>query len=266
MILYEGGEDVPLREVNSSSVFATGKAFPTKEWGVITIVAQEIKYYLKSNGAKSYRYFIVQFKDGAKVQTWGTNIRKGLVRNPNQPSVYHVGFMGQGGHTSSKDGKTTAEYQVWLSMLARCYSEKEQKRNKGVYNDCAVDKRWHNFQNFCKDLPSLTGYGEWLISVVQGKKYDLDKDIKFKGNKIYSKDTCQFVPHAINLGRYNKRQPVTGLTYIATRLSDGYEEEFTNQTEFSEKHNILHPSYVCQHILGKQSPLTDWKIVVKEET
>ena len=27
---------------------------------------------------------------------------------------------------------------------------------------------------------------------------DLDKDILFKGNKVYSPETCCFVPHAVN--------------------------------------------------------------------
>ena len=40
---------------------------------------------------------------------------------------------------------------------------------------------------------------------------DLDKDILFKGNKVYSPETCCFVPHAINTLFLNGKKNRGGL-------------------------------------------------------
>ena len=75
-------------------------------------------------------------------------------------------------------------------MLQRCYSEKEHERHP-TYIGCEVYEGWHNFQNFAKWYKD--NYYE-----VGNEKMCLDKDILFKGNKIYSPDTCIFVPETIN--------------------------------------------------------------------
>jgi hypothetical protein len=60
-----------------------------------------------------------------------------------------------------------------------------------TYKDCSVCDEWLNFQNFAAWYDK--NYYE-----VTGERMDLDKDILVKGNKIYSPDTCAFVPHSIN--------------------------------------------------------------------
>ena len=82
-------------------------------------------------------------------------------------------------------GKTIDSYRHWKSMLERCPSE-----NYPWYKDCSVCNEWLYFSNFKRwfDDP-LNGYKEG---------YCLDKDILVKGNKIYSPDTCCFVPRSIN--------------------------------------------------------------------
>ena len=44
---------------------------------------------------------------------------------------------------------------------------------------------------FIEDVSQMEGFG------LSG--WELDKDILVKGNKLYSKDTCCFVPHEINM-------------------------------------------------------------------
>ena len=77
-------------------------------------------------------------------------------------------------------------YKSWGSMLRRCYSEKYQTTNP-TYKGCTVCDEWLTFSNF----------DEWCEeNYVDGCV--LDKDLKFKSNKIYSPDSCLFVPVAIN--------------------------------------------------------------------
>ena len=63
------------------------------------------------------------------------------------------------------------------------------------YKGVEVCEEWYNFQNFaewCETQKFLNAKD------VKGKSYQLDKDILVKGNKIYSPDTCCFVPPEIN--------------------------------------------------------------------
>lgn len=112
------------------------------------------------------------------------NIENGNVLNDNfcyKKVVYNIGYFGKGIYTARY--KT---YQIWRNMFQRCYDENWKLNNK-TYKDCIIDERWHCYQDFSK------WYDENSI-----KNFDLDKDILFKGNKIYGPDTCCFVPDEIN--------------------------------------------------------------------
>ena len=124
-------------------------------------------------------------------------------------SVYGVGTLGV-----MKDGskpKTTVyirEYDLWKHMLERCYSDKRHEKNP-TYKDCSVCDRWLVFANFLEDLPLIDGYELWRDNPKQG--ISLDKDIKVKGNKVYSLETCKFVSKSNNskerMKRCNPNQP-----------------------------------------------------------
>lgn len=77
-------------------------------------------------------------------------------------------------------------YACWRAMIRRATSE-EYKDRKESYRTCAVDPEWLVFSNFLKFFNE---------NYIEG--YQLDKDILIKGNKLYSKDTCCFVPAELN--------------------------------------------------------------------
>ena len=86
-------------------------------------------------------------------------------------------------------------YTVWYSMLQRCHNSKIHKQ-KPTYSGCAISD---NFK-------SLTYFLDWAKQQVghnsrdgEGRKFNLDKDILIKGNKVYSEDTCCFIPGEINV-------------------------------------------------------------------
>lgn len=77
-------------------------------------------------------------------------------------------------------------YRVWTSMLNRCYSAKYQERYP-TYVGCTVSNEWLTFSNF----------KNWMEKQDWEDK-QLDKDILFEGNKIYSSGTCVFVTQTVN--------------------------------------------------------------------
>ena len=120
-----------------------------------------------------------------------SNFKKGLIKCPYEKSVYGVGYLGEGKYKVWKNGKRTRVYSTWYSMMQRCYDEKIHEKEP-TYIDCEVCNEWLCFQNFAKWY--YDNYYE-----IKGQKMCLDKDILYKGNEIYSPDTCVFVPNNINM-------------------------------------------------------------------
>lgn len=92
-------------------------------------------------------------------------------------------------------------YTVWTSMIRRTKKRKE-------YKDCKIADEWMYFSNFLKWFN-----GNYI------KGYALDKDILIKGNKVYSPETCCFVPYEINTLVTNRKNGRNGIIGVhKTRL------------------------------------------------
>ena len=77
-------------------------------------------------------------------------------------------------------------YNCWHRMIERCHNPKYQE-TCSTYIGCSICDEWKNFSNFF----------EWYkVNYKDG--CELDKDILVKGNKVYSPETCCFVPQEIN--------------------------------------------------------------------
>lgn len=125
---------------------------------------------------------IVEFIDtGYTCKTTEDNAKNGRVKDKIKPVIFAVGFIGDGKHSS-----TSKYYSIWHNMLARCYELPSHMKNP-TYWFCTVSREWCNFQNFA----------DWCeINYIDG--FEIDKDIKVKGNKVYSSDTCLFVSQEEN--------------------------------------------------------------------
>lgn len=156
------------------------------------------------------RNVIVEFSNGYIVTTTYELFNNGKVRNVYDPSVFGVGYLGEGEYKTSINKITTLQYIKWTGMLMRCYNNKYQLKNP-TYVGCSVIDKWHNFQNFAKWFDE--NYYE-----IEGQRMELDKDILVKGNKIYSPDTCVFVPNDINV-LFAKSNSIRGDLPIGVHLT-----------------------------------------------
>jgi hypothetical protein len=100
--------------------------------------------------------------------------------------VYGVGVNDLNQHIRV-GGENIHLYRCWTAMLKRCYDVKYQTTHP-TYIGCSVSEEWKYLSNFKKWYDA--NYREGL---------ELDKDILVKSNKVYSADTCCFVPHYINM-------------------------------------------------------------------
>lgn len=155
--------------------------------------------------------YFPQYNWTAKNKTY-QNFKKGNIKCPYEPSVFEMGYLGEGKYETIENGKNTRVYDTWHGMIERCYSKKCHEKHP-TYIGCKVCDEWLNFQNFAKWYDN--NYYE-----VKDEKMCLDKDILLKHNKIYSPNTCIFVPHTINM-LFTKRQNDRGKSVIGTSPHQG---------------------------------------------
>lgn len=113
--------------------------------------------------------------------------------------VYSVGVNDYEGRVKI-NGKMIKSYDTWKHMLERCYDEKYLSK-RPTYIGCTVCDEWLYFSNFKKWFDE--NY-RWDLDE-EGLRPCLDKDLLVKGNKIYSPNTCIFLPNNVNSFMTNKQ-------------------------------------------------------------
>lgn len=148
------------------------------------------------NSTSCGEFKVIEYKDAKNVKiefiTTGYitivgsgNVTSGSVKDVMLPNVYKIGYFGKGCYARKTHPKI---YDIWHNMMSRCYNHKNLCKSKS-YKNVTVCKSWHNFQNFAK----------WFEeNYIEG--FQLDKDLLQYGveNKVYSPDTCVFLPLKIN--------------------------------------------------------------------
>ena len=130
-----------------------------------------------------------------------------------EATVYGVGFINE--EKTRKDGKFYPEYSLWASILARCYPKKLTKA-KLSYQDCYVSENFKDYSYFKKWCNNQIGF---QCVDDNGRAFHLDKDILVKGNRVYSEDTCCFVPPEINCAM-NTNKSVKNLPIGVSKRKD----------------------------------------------
>ena len=142
---------------------------------------------LKYNDA--YNVDVQFLKTGFETRAQLGNIRNGEVKDLYSSSVHGVGILGTR-HPSTINGRNTKEYEIWYSMLSRCYND-AYKKHRPTYEGCEVSDNFKYYEYFYEWCQSQVGFGN--------EGWQLDKDLLVKGNKVYSENTCVFIPQEINL-------------------------------------------------------------------
>ena len=129
-----------------------------------------------------------------------------------------------------RSGNVIPSYHCWHGMLRRCYDPKSHIK-RPTYIGCSVSDEWKYFSNFKK----------WYdINYIEG--FELDKDILVEGNKVYSKETCRFIPPYINTILNDHRS-------VKRNLPRGVSENKPN--EYSKRVNITYKAS-CQGANSQQ--------------
>lgn len=102
--------------------------------------------------------------------------------------VYGVGYCSEKKERYSDTNNKC--FLTWRNMLKRCYSEEKKYDN---YRELGV--------TVCEEWLDYSVFKKWFernYYEVPNENMQLDKDILSSGNKIYSPESCIFVPEKIN--------------------------------------------------------------------
>lgn len=186
---------------------------------------------------------VVRFLDTGFVRSCDiSKLKKGNVKDYMRPSVFGVGFIGSGCFDSSLNSDA---YSVWHSMMGRCYNENCKFYKTYGKSGVEVCEEWHNFQNFA----------EWFYEHIPSdrlpREYDVDKDIKIKGNKLYHPEKCMIVKKEINIeARFAKNW--------SFKSPSGDVIEIYNLNKFCKENN-LQASKMSMVSCGKRKSHKGWK-------
>ena len=106
-------------------------------------------------------------------------------------------------------------------MLSRCYLSSDKEYSRYGARGVVVAPVWHNFQNFAK----------WVEQQCVPDDYQLDKDIKVKGNLVYSPDVCLLVSPQQNAEAANAK----AASFICP---EGNIYHTDNMSKFAREHNL----------------------------
>jgi len=153
--------------------FKVGDVVETKYNGEIEVLEK-----------KSQSYYVRFLNTGYERWAHSGQLYKGLISDPYSRTVAGVGYVGEGDYKPSQHPKT---YSKWCNMVNRCYNTNHAGYQAYGARGVTVCEEWLCFQT----------YAAWHDSnYIAG--YHLDKDLLSEGGKVYSPDSCCFLPREIN--------------------------------------------------------------------
>ena len=155
-----------------------GDVYTTNSSGKLVVLK-----YLNSD-----RVEIKFLNTGWKTVARKQNIELGSVKDKYKPDVFGIGVVGSK-YPTKTNGKHLPEYILWRNMITRCF-DTESLSKRPTYEGCTLSENFKSYEYFYEWCQSKIGFKE--------HGFALDKDLLVKGNKVYSEDTCVFIPTEIN--------------------------------------------------------------------
>lgn len=214
-----------------SKQLLAGTLFSNKKGHEYRVVCDE--YTIKNAKGKATLVSDIIFSDtGTQITAFKGNILIGNVKDPYAKDVQGVACRG-----NAKKVGNEKVYQIWLSMIQRCYNPNSRSYKQYGSQGVFVDERWLCFECFLKDISKIEGYNEEKF--FKGELH-IDKDMKCEAMNLtpkrYSLDTCTFVPVFENLsyqkGKKKNRKEDIPLV-IATNIFTKEQEYIYNIKQYA---------------------------------
>jgi hypothetical protein len=152
----------------------------------------------------------------------------------------------------------TRARKIMYKVVDRCYNRKfKQYRDYGGAGVTICNEWRGDYLNFAKDAVTLPGFDYELF--INGK-LELDKDQKYRGSKVYSKETCMLLTRKQNA----QYKPSIHKSFYAYHQYTQEIKEHYNKTLFAEE-NELNATVVSSVLNKRKHRAGDWHIWYKTE-
>lgn len=149
-------------------------------------------------------YITVEILDtGFILQCTSDNFKRDKFKDLLKPTILGYGKLGYIDSIVEENKcllSEIKEYDLWTGIINRACCEHTEKNLS--YNNVTLDERWLRFDYFYEDVKEIPNYIMWKTFQQDYPNvkniFEFDKDILSKENKVYSKETCMFLPKFIN--------------------------------------------------------------------
>lgn len=230
-----------MKKGSHKSKLSIGQEFESNNCGKVKLI-EEI----------SARYWKVCFFRTGTIDCFREDaIIAGCIKDCYAPLKNGVGKIGK---VSTKKGNHRY-YQIWAGMITRCYDKENKKYS--AYRNVKVSERWLTFENFLNDCPLVDGWNEEMFK--KGELVlDKDKKQRYSKNKIYSLETCTWLPPHEN----DIMQDAQMNRFVAISPS-GEEFHDYNISAFGREHGLTR-RHISGVLHGRAKTTGGWKFFYEE--
>lgn len=163
-----------------------------------------------------------------ETDVFSSSAKRGMVKDYYKKTIYGVACKG---HVKcKKDTFESLVFHRWSAMISRCYNEHDTNYKNYGSRGVKICDEWLVFENFYNDLYTIKGFDK---NKYVKHEIELDKDI-CGFSKIYSLETCQFVPLDVN--RKYQRKNIQPFVAISP---NGEKFIFDTQTDCAKQLNLI---------------------------
>ena len=183
---------------NKDKIYVNNKGYKFK------IIDRKSECSIAKSGNKKWTTkYLVKFDSGFEIWSAKKEICNGSVKDWLSPYVCGVGIVG----IEIDHPQSHYLYDRWRDMLRRCYDKDCKLYHVYGGSGVTVCDEWKYFPNFVRDIENKENCEKLKETHSNPKdRYELDKDLIKKGNKIYCNEYTCIVPHDINMKERNERR------------------------------------------------------------
>lgn len=205
--------------------------------------------FYKEHSGRSRAFCKIKFLEtGSTEEVRRDMLKRGNVKDRYAKDVCEVACIGR-----IKKTDNPKEYNIWSSMINRCYNPENKFYSRYGGRGIKVADRWLCFEYFMNDILFIDGYD---FTMIQEGLLQLDKDIK--GGNMYSLENCTFISHQENT-RHRDMSLLKKNVLNATGISPtGEVFKILNITDFANEHGLSR-SKIYECINGNRKHHKKWR-------